>query len=101
MKIRHGLAKTWGGHPVPGVSLDDRPTHVGPVVPQPTEWQRIGNQINAAFIFARADFVSVLSKGHPALDFPHCLSSDGYEKSTKRRLSTSDFITYVAKCGCC
>jgi hypothetical protein len=21
-----------------------------------TEWQRIGNQINAAFIFARADF---------------------------------------------
>jgi hypothetical protein len=28
-------------------------------VPQPTEWQRIGNQIDAAFIFARADFVNV------------------------------------------
>jgi hypothetical protein len=27
-------------------------------VPQPTEWQRIGNQ-NAAMIFARADFVNV------------------------------------------
>ena len=28
-------------------------------VPQPTEWQHIGNQIDAAMIFARADFVSV------------------------------------------
>jgi hypothetical protein len=28
-------------------------------LPQPTEWQRIGNQIDAAMIFARADFVSV------------------------------------------
>ena len=27
---------------------------------QPTEWQRIGNQIDAAFIFARADFVNVI-----------------------------------------
>jgi hypothetical protein len=27
---------------------------------QPTEWERIGNQIDAATIFARADFVSVL-----------------------------------------
>ena len=26
----------------------------------PTEWQRIGNQIDAAMIFARADFVNVL-----------------------------------------
>ena len=29
------------------------------VIPQPTEWQRIGNQIDAAMIFARADFVAV------------------------------------------
>jgi hypothetical protein len=29
-------------------------------VPQATEWQRIGNQIDAAMIFARADFVSML-----------------------------------------
>src|SRR5690242_13627177 len=28
-------------------------------VPQPTEWQHIGNQINAAMIFARADFLKV------------------------------------------
>jgi hypothetical protein len=25
------------------------------VIPQPTEWQRIADQINAAFIFARID----------------------------------------------
>jgi len=30
-----------------------------PSVSQATEWQRIGNQIDAAFIFARPDFVSV------------------------------------------
>src|SRR5215471_14120972 len=29
------------------------------VVPQPTEWQHIGNQIDAALIFTRADFVNV------------------------------------------
>src|SRR5262249_12585667 len=29
------------------------------VIPRPTEWQRIGDQINAALIFARADFVNV------------------------------------------
>ena len=28
-------------------------------VPQPTEWQRIGDDIKAAFVFARADFVKV------------------------------------------
>jgi hypothetical protein len=26
--------------------------------PQPTEWQRVRNQIDAAMIFARADFVN-------------------------------------------
>ena len=31
------------------------------VIPQPTEWQRIGNQIDAAMIFARTDFVKVRS----------------------------------------
>ena len=30
-----------------------------PVIPQTTEWQRIGNQIGAAMIFVRADFVNV------------------------------------------
>jgi len=28
-------------------------------LPQLTEWQRIGDQINTAFIFARTDFVKV------------------------------------------
>jgi hypothetical protein len=28
-------------------------------VPEPTEWQRIGNQINAALVFAWSDFVNV------------------------------------------
>ena len=27
-------------------------------IPQPTEWQRVGNQIDAAFSFAGADFVN-------------------------------------------
>ena len=29
------------------------------LIPQPTEWQRIRNQIDAALIFARANFVNV------------------------------------------
>jgi hypothetical protein len=32
---------------------------VGLAIPEPPEWQHIGNQIDAAFIFARADFVNV------------------------------------------
>jgi hypothetical protein len=32
----------------------------------PTEWQRMGDQIDAAFIFARPDFVSVLRASHHA-----------------------------------
>jgi len=31
--------------------------------PQPTEWQRIGNQINAAFVFTRTYFINVLRIG--------------------------------------
>jgi len=33
------------------------------VVPWPTERQHIGNQIDAAFIFARADFVNAHRDG--------------------------------------
>jgi len=29
-------------------------------VPQPTEWQHLRNQIDAAMIFAEADFINVL-----------------------------------------
>ncbi len=32
-------------------------------VPQATEWQRVGNQIEAALIFARADFVGIACFG--------------------------------------
>jgi hypothetical protein len=31
-----------------------------PSVPQPTERQRIGDQVNAAFVFTRADFLNEL-----------------------------------------
>ena len=33
---------------------------VGPAIPQATERQGVGNQIDAAMIFTRADFVNVL-----------------------------------------
>jgi hypothetical protein len=29
------------------------------IIPQLTKWQRIGNEIDAAMIFARSDFVKV------------------------------------------
>jgi hypothetical protein len=32
---------------------------VWPGIPKPTEWRRIGNQVDAAMVFARADFVNV------------------------------------------
>jgi hypothetical protein len=37
---------------------------IRPVVPQPTEWQHIGDEIGAAMIFAWADFVDVCSPWH-------------------------------------
>jgi hypothetical protein len=37
-------------------------------VPQPTKRQQIGNQINAAMIFARADFVNVLEDVNSMVD---------------------------------
>jgi len=47
----------WGGHHGYG---DDRFfSLVQTAVHRISEWQRIGNQINAAMIFARADFVNV------------------------------------------
>ena len=33
-------------------------------VPQAPEWQRIGNQIDATMIFARADFINVFELTH-------------------------------------
>jgi hypothetical protein len=33
---------------------------VWPGIPQPTEWQRIEDEIDTAIVFTRADFVSVL-----------------------------------------
>src|SRR5437773_1406259 len=32
---------------------------VWPGIPEPTEWEHLGDQINTAFIFARSDFVNV------------------------------------------
>jgi len=39
------------------------------IVPQPTEWQRIGNQIDAAMVFARADFYSRAMQKNVAKQF--------------------------------
>ena len=48
-----------GGSAVKLCVVDCVTGRIRPGVPQATEWQRIGNQIDAAMIFARADFVSV------------------------------------------
>jgi hypothetical protein len=48
-------------------------------VPQTTERQRIGNQIDAAMIFARADFVNVLNLSH----FPGPLQLGGEEMGSR------------------
>jgi hypothetical protein len=37
-----------------------------PRVPEPTKWQRIANQIDAALVTARADIVNVLWADHRA-----------------------------------
>jgi hypothetical protein len=51
-------------------------------VPDTTESQRVRDQIEAVFILARSNLVNVLSRGHLAPDFPHRVSSDGFEKIT-------------------
>ena len=43
------------------------------VKPQPTEWKRIGSQIDAAFVFARSDFVNVLEFSHRIIALKHFL----------------------------
>ena len=43
---------------------------IRPIVPQPPEWERIGNEINTAMIFAPADFVNGLSLGTLLHCFP-------------------------------
>ena len=45
---------------------------IGIAIPQTTEWQHIGDEINTAFILARADFVKVLRSCHRCgLGFGH------------------------------
>jgi len=40
-----------------------------PSIPEPTEWQHIGNQVNTAMIFARPHFLGVQSLFHNILSF--------------------------------
>jgi hypothetical protein len=40
-------------------------------VPEPSEWQHIGNQIKAAFIFAWANRINVLWAGYRRTSFPY------------------------------
>ena len=49
-------------------------------VPQATEWQRVANQSDAAFVFPRADFVNAF-----------ILSHDGSSNGTQRR-SVCSFV---------
>jgi hypothetical protein len=58
MKVLNASAFPHGQSPT-GQPLKRVADCIRPVIPQPTEGQHIGNQINAALIFARADFVKV------------------------------------------
>ena len=56
-------------HSMTGAAVELRVTNcvadgVRLAIRQATEWQRIGNQINAPMIFARADFVNVFNLTH-------------------------------------
>jgi hypothetical protein len=53
-------------------------------VTKPTEWQRIGNQIDAAMIFAWADFVNVFDRVLRAAMSLSAVAS-GYWKGNRRR----------------
>jgi hypothetical protein len=46
---------------------------VRPAIPKSPEWQHIGNEINAAFVSARAHFVSVDRRSHRRWTFNHFL----------------------------
>ena len=50
-------------------------------VPQPAEWQSIGDQIKAAFIFARANFVNVFEE--KAVNVGEACSPTGFLSSFK------------------
>jgi hypothetical protein len=55
-------------------------------IPQPTEWQRIGNQINAAMISTRSEFVNVSCASHrPVVGSSNWLGLK-CEGTTKRQL---------------
>jgi hypothetical protein len=59
------------------------------VYPQPTEWQRIGNQIDATLIFAGAHFVNVLFD-HRAPPSEPCSKPSRMEKLTF--INCHDFV---------
>src|SRR5262249_1735910 len=59
-------------------------------IPQATEWQHIRNQIDAAFIFARTNFVNVFNLCHPFSASTECLRSertDGEDRLQGKLLS--------------
>ena len=68
-------------------------------IPQPTEWQRIGNQIGDAFIFARAAFVERGSLIASALDIQlhGAVRGKGCSSWHRRRIIT----VRVAAINCC
>src|SRR6266481_1560899 len=90
------------------VRLDRVADCVGFAIPQATEWQRIGNQIDAAMIFSRADFVSVhemhsgwlerLVRSHGAYS-PRLLSVNTSFDTTNVALTSSFFICARRACS--
>jgi hypothetical protein len=62
-------------------------------VREPTEWQRIGNQIDSPFVFARADFVNAVRAGQHARPAVRCivwLDDISDEDESNERRSTPD-----------
>jgi len=55
VNANHGIMRAAAVHRVSDCILN----RIQSGIPQPTEWQRIGNKIGAAFVFARANLINV------------------------------------------
>ena len=67
--------------------------------PEPTEWQHIGNQIDAAFVFAGSDFVDVHRRLHQRWTLNHFFIAVWRAKEAESALSenkTTKAVLYSA-----
>jgi hypothetical protein len=69
-------------------------TGIRPGVPQPTEWERSGDEIKAAMITARTDFVNVFNTSHfPGLRGNRFTSTaNSTAANTVRKINGDQFI---------